>query len=406
MVFDGRVRSRVPRSSSRSSQSADDQPQQGVRLQRLLAEAGVASRRACEELIEQGEVSVNGEIRTELPIFVDPKRDRVVVQGRVVELTAPTRKQARRARNPDDNALARGPRVYVMVHKPERVLVTTADQAEEVAPNQKARGNRRAITDLVEHPSGARLYPIGRLDFLMTGLVLLTNDGQLAHRLTHASFEIPRLYRAEVRGSITQDALNTLQRRVCPTPSAEELDSFAAQQPEGNDVAAKSGRPGGGGRGAWRERPMIQGTPGVVIAHAGDDKVTLDITVRSQRAKLLQEILLQLGLDIRKLTCIGIGPLTMDHLKVGGWRDLTPEEVTTLKQAVGLTKADTGEAPRTPGIKKPRRAPTGAKPSNRPLQGKKPFKKTSRKAGPKGGPAPRTTSAAARPKKKSTRSGR
>ena len=127
-----------------------------------LAEAGVASRRECEQMILDGRVEVNGHPITELPAFVHPGQDRVSVDGRPL---------ARPERGPRGRS-GRMDRVYVMLNKPDNTLGTTRDDLEY------KKGGRRTVVDLVEHPSGARLFPVGRLDFHSTGLVLMTNDGE------------------------------------------------------------------------------------------------------------------------------------------------------------------------------------------------------------------------------------
>ena len=144
-----------------------------VRIQKVMAGLGVASRRACEQMVADGMVSVNGTVVLTLPVLVDPLHDRIEIDGR-----------------PLPQMTARGERtIHVMLYKP-RHTVTTASDPE----------GRRTVTELVEHPSGVRLYPVGRLDFDTMGLVLLTNDGDLANKLTHPRFGIEKTYRAIVRG--------------------------------------------------------------------------------------------------------------------------------------------------------------------------------------------------------------
>jgi len=134
-----------------------DDDSRGPRLQKVLADLGVASRRSCEELIEAGSVTVNGELVRALPAWVNPDEDRIEVDGQVVN------------RN-------RERLIYVMLHKPRGTVST----------NRDPEGRTRAI-DLVQHPDNPRLYPVGRLDIDSSGLLLLTNDGDLTNRLTSTS---------------------------------------------------------------------------------------------------------------------------------------------------------------------------------------------------------------------------
>ena len=155
-------------------------PKRGKRLQTVMADAGVASRRACETLIEEGAVEVNGITVRTLPVFVDPAQDRILVNGE------PIRREAL---------------VYVMLWKPKGVVSTNADPA----------GRPRAI-DLVGHPTGVRLFPVGRLDADSTGMLLLTNDGELAHRLAHPRFEVHKTYEVVLDGDLDDSALRKLEQ--------------------------------------------------------------------------------------------------------------------------------------------------------------------------------------------------
>jgi pseudouridine synthase len=249
-----------------------------VRLQRFLADAGVAARRTCEAMIERGRVRVNGEVVRRLPVFVDPATDRIDVDG--VGVKGAVR------------------RVYVMLHKPERVLVTTADEPG---------AERRTVADLVDHPAASRLFPVGRLDFAACGLVLLTNDGELANRLTHPRYGVEKRYEAAVRGG---------------------LDVGAARA-----VRQKLAAPGG------REAPEIRVTRDV------SGGAVLEITIREGRGRELREVLKHLGMPVKRLTRVAIGPLELRALGPGRWRELTRDEVQALRRAGGKPeKARSGKA--------------------------------------------------------------
>ena len=165
--------------------------QEGERLQKVLAAAGIGSRRAVEELIDQGRIAVNGR-RARLGQRVDPTKDQVEVDGSRVPLQAEL--------------------VHYLLNKPPGVVSTASDPE-----------GRETVTDLV--PGGERVWPVGRLDADSEGAVLLTNDGDLTYRLTHPSFEVPKTYLAEVEGAPGARALKALERGVelddGPTAPAE-----------------------------------------------------------------------------------------------------------------------------------------------------------------------------------------
>jgi 23S rRNA pseudouridine2605 synthase len=235
----------------------------GVRLQKFLSDAGVASRRRAEELIRAGRVLVNDEVTDMLPAFVDPAQDRVVVDGTCVR---PQRLE------------------YFLVHKPKGVVCTNSDPA----------GRVRAIDLLPELP--VRLFPVGRLDAESTGLLLLTNDGELAERITHPRYGIPKTYYAEVRGRVPRDL-----------PAHMRAGVYLA---EGKARAS-----------------------GVKIVHSGSDRSALLITLREGRNRQVRRMLVRLGHPVRKLKRVQIGPLTLHGLPVGSARRLTPKELAQLRAA-------------------------------------------------------------------------
>jgi 23S rRNA pseudouridine2605 synthase len=150
------------------------------RLQKVLAGAGVDSRRKCEELILERAVSVNGEVVNRLPVFVDPEKDIIEVNGRKIR---PARK------------------IYFLLNKPKGVICTNFDP----------QGRRRAV-DLVK--SRLRIYCAGRLDIDTTGLIILTNDSELANRLTHPRYGLSKTYIAEVKGKVTAEQIDRLKRGI------------------------------------------------------------------------------------------------------------------------------------------------------------------------------------------------
>ncbi|MFI4882893.1 MAG: pseudouridine synthase [Phycisphaerales bacterium JB064] len=258
------------------------------RLQRILADAGVASRRACEDLIREGMVEVNGQIITDLPAFADPRKDDIRVNGR-------------RIRRPEQS-------VTVVFNKPTATLTTAADE-----PGM----DRRTVMDIVQHPLAPRLFPVGRLDYDTTGLLILTNDGELANRLAHPRYEIPKTYRAIVSGVMTDESLESLERGV-----------VLAHRTKGKT------------RGAER----TQGVQ-VTITKQLRDRAHLEITLTEGRNREVRRVLARVGCPVRKLERVAIGPVKLAELRRGHWRDIRPSELKALKIAVGLIDADKGKRP-------------------------------------------------------------
>ncbi len=244
------------------------------RLHRVMAHAGVGSRRACEELIERGEVTVNGKVVVEHPVWVDPERDRIVVEGRV--MPKPERP------------------VYVMLFKPRKTVCTMSDP-----------GGRRTVAELVNHPSASRLYPVGRLDYDTMGLLLMTNDGDLANQLTHPSFGVHKTYRAVVKRRLSEDDVAELEQGV-----------YLAERRDGRTIGAERTLPA-------RLR----------LVHREADRTILDITLREGRNRQVRRMLARVGCPVKKLMRIQMGPLKLKGLQLGEWRELTTPEVNALRKA-------------------------------------------------------------------------
>jgi 23S rRNA pseudouridine2605 synthase len=226
----------------------------------------VVSRRAAEEYIQAGRVAVNGQVVTAMGVKVDPDRDVVTVDGRAVRVAAATR--------------------TVMLHKPYGYVCTIRDPQ-----------GRRVVTELLgKMPE--RLYPVGRLDYDATGLLLLTNDGELAHRLTHPSYLVPRTYRVTVSGEVSKETVRRLAAGI-------DLD----------------------GRTVY---------PDVQVNKREAEKTVLEITVREGRYHLIKRLLDQVGHPVVKLKRIAFGPLTLEGLPRGTFRELTGREMAALKGEVGL----------------------------------------------------------------------
>ncbi len=263
--------------------------QVGERLQRVLAAAGGGARRGDERIIEEGRVQVDGGGVKGLPSFWKPATDRVEVDGRPIGV----RKRPRP--------------IYIMVNKPERVLTSTSDEPG---------ADRKTVMGLVGHPSAGRLFPVGRLDFLTTGLVLLTNDGALANRLTHPRYGVPKTYRAVVRGILDETALARGRRGLL-----KELRK--ADRRDGRVI------PGDGP--ADRLEMSIAGYE--------QGHTVLRVVVRDGKAGNIGSMLAGGGIQVKKLERTAIGPLELRAVARGSWRELERDEVRALKKAGGARRA-------------------------------------------------------------------
>jgi pseudouridine synthase len=248
------------------------------RLHKILAHAGIASRRAAERLIAEGRVTVNGKAVREMGTKADPARDDIRVDGRRVK--GPERLR------------------YILLYKPAGYVTTRSDPER-----------RRTVMDLI---GGVReyVYPVGRLDFDTEGLLLLTNDGELAAMLTHPRHEVERTYEAHVAGVPGDDAIDRLRRGI-------PLDGRRTQPA---DVILLNKRPND------REGP---GSPPRTPARRGGS--ILLITIREGRNRQVRRMLEAVGHPVRKLRRTKIGPLSDRRLKPGEWRDLSAKEVAALQ---------------------------------------------------------------------------
>jgi len=237
----------------------------------------VASRRQCERLIEAGRVAVNGRVVRDLPAFADPSRDSITV---------------------DDRPVGAGARhVYIMLNKPSRTLSTTHDEPG---------ADRRTVLDLVDHPATPRLFPVGRLDYDTVGLVLLTNDGGLANRLTHPRFGVSKTYRAVVRGRLEDEQVQGLERGI-----------YLADRDQGRTS------------GASRTARV-----GIRIIRRDRERTILQITLKEGRNRQVRRMLAQVGCPVRRLERIAMGPLRLTGLARGQWRLLERAELSALRRAV------------------------------------------------------------------------
>jgi pseudouridine synthase len=239
----------------------------GVRLQKVLAAAGVGSRRHCEELIGAGRVEVDGQTVRRFGARVDPEHQVIRVDGKRI----PSRQDV----------------VYLAFNKPPKVLTAMSDD----------RG-RRTITDFLGDRA-ERLFHVGRLDYDTEGLMLLTNDGELAHRLAHPSYEVAKTYLADVPGPVPRD----LARRLA---TGIELEDGVAV--------------------ADRFR---------VLEQAGT-RALVEITLHEGRKHIVRRMLAEVGHPVSRLVRTTVGPVKLGNLRPGATRDLTTKEIGELYAAVGL----------------------------------------------------------------------
>ena len=280
------------------------------RLQKILSQAGIASRRAAEKLIAEGRVTVNGKTVLEMGTKADADTSDIRVDGR--RLRAPERKR------------------YILLNKPAGVVSTRSDPQR-----------RRTVIDLLV---GVReyVYPVGRLDYETEGLLILTNDGDLAARLTHPRHGVERSYEARVAGMPDAEALTQLRNGI-PLDGHRTLPAEAMLLNAKHDTEGRSkGLRPREREGAPREREGV-----------------VQLTIREGRNRQVRRMLEAIGHPVRELARTRIGPLTDRRLKVGTWRDLTKEEVTTL-QALANRPAPT-PPPRRPRPAAARRRPASAR---------------------------------------------
>ena len=242
---------------------------QPIRVQKFFSDIGLLSRRAAEAEIEKGNVSVNGHPVT-LGTKIDPKRDVVFWKGKRI-------------------SAEKAPAVYIMLNKPRGYLCAASDD----------RG-RKCVTDLLVGVK-ERVYPVGRLDLISEGILLLTNDGEMTSRLTHPSYEVPKLYRVKVDGQVDEAQLELLRSEM-------ELDGY-------------------------RIRPVE-----VTVHNVFDDSTVLSFTLYEGRNRQIRKMCEQANLTVKRLNRISIGKLKLNNLPVGKWRYLNDEEIEYLRKVTKMKR--------------------------------------------------------------------
>lgn len=240
----------------------------GVRLQKVLAAAGVGSRRMCEAMIAAGRVEVDGEVVRTMGVRVDPRSAVIKVDGMRIAT--------------EESGL-----VHLALNKPREVVSTMTDPHGRPSLGDYVKGRRE------------RLFHVGRLDADTEGLILLTNDGELAHRLTHPSYEVPKTYLAEVVGPLRRDVGRRLREGVELEDGTVEVDSF---------------------------RPVDR----------SGARVMVEIVLHEGRKHIVRRLLDAVGHPVERLVRTAIGPITLGDLRVGNTRTLTRDEVGRLYREVGL----------------------------------------------------------------------
>lgn len=247
-------------------------PSDTLRLNKFIAQCGVASRRGADDMVFAGRVTVNGEPADSPGLQVDPARDEVAVDGKVI------------GRKADTGDLT------LMLHKPVETVTTAKDP----------QGRKTVLDLLPPEIRRKRPFPVGRLDFFSEGLLLLTTDGDLCYRLTHPKYHLPKVYVVTIRGSVPQRAVQTMRQGM----TLREGDKLAPA--------------------AVRVKKPVAGTQQL--------EITLIQGVNRQIRRMCEE----LGLTILRLARVRQGPISLGDLKRGAWRELTAEETAALKRDVGL----------------------------------------------------------------------
>jgi 23S rRNA pseudouridine2605 synthase len=244
--------------------------EEGVRLQKVLSQAGIASRRVAERMILDGRVEVDGNIVTEMGTRVDTSTSVIRVDGARVQL--------------DDELM------YLALNKPVGMYSTMTDEK-----------GRPCVGDVVEHRvrGTKKLFHVGRLDADTEGLLLLTNDGELAHRLMHPSYEIPKTYLATVTGKVPKGLGNTLREGVELEDGPAKVDDFS----------------------------IVDTVPG---------KSLVKVTLHEGRNRIVRRLFKQVGFPVEALVRIAIGDVTLGEQKPETIRVLTRKEIGELQKAVGL----------------------------------------------------------------------
>lgn len=238
-----------------------------IRLQKVLADAGVASRRKAEEMILDGRVTVDGRVVRTLGTKINPENSEVMVDGEII-LQVKTK-------------------IYLALNKPRGILSTLSDPE-----------NRPHLGDLLRDRS-ERLFHVGRLDKDSEGLLLLTNDGEIAHRATHPSFSLPKNYLLELKGNVSREVADAFRQGVELEDGVAKVDKLT----------------------------VLAGQPG---------KTIFDVVIHDGRNQILRRMAAATGLTVERLIRIGMGPIKLGELTPGKWREIKGAELISLQKALSI----------------------------------------------------------------------
>jgi 23S rRNA pseudouridine2605 synthase len=258
------------------------------RLQKIIAAAGIASRRKAEELITQGRVSINGHTITELGSKADPATDHIKVDGKLL-------RGAER-------------HVYFLLNKPKGYVTTVSDPE-----------GRPTVMDLVKNVN-TRIYPVGRLDWASEGLLLLTNDGDLASKLTHASSHVQKTYLVKIAGRATAEDIEKLRRgiRIGARPAAQR---------------AQTGSRNAGALRGPREMKQVFTAPAEIRLTKDAANPWYEVTLIEGKNRQIRRMFEEIGHHVEKIKRVRYGPLSLD-VEPGQVRELAPQEVNALRKSV------------------------------------------------------------------------
>lgn len=232
------------------------------RLQKIISAAGIASRRASENMIGEGRVMVNGKVAT-VGMSADPDVDTILVDGEPISISARRR--------------------YIILHKPKGYVTTMKDE----------RG-RPTVADLVAD-AGGRLYPVGRLDMDSEGLLIMTDDGELANALMHPSHEVNKLYNVFVQGEDVKGSIKAMQ-------AMEKLEGEPISRPE------------------------------VMLIELKGQHAEIQVTIHEGKNRQVRRMCKECGLGVNRLVRVAEGPILLGELPVGKWRTMTREEISFLQK--------------------------------------------------------------------------
>lgn len=271
------------------------------RLQKIIAAAGIASRRKAEHMIASGLVEVNGRTVTELGSKADPEHDHIRVNGKLL-------------RGAEQH-------VYLLMNKPKGYVTTVSDPEGRPTVMNLLRGSR------------ARVYPVGRLDYASEGLLLLTNDGDLAHALMKAASHVEKVYLVKVAGVPSEASLQKLRRGLMIPEGRIGSGRREPQTSDSADQPPKPDRVSNSGRGAKRQR--VRTAPAKLRLVKESENPWYEVTLIEGRNRQLRKMFEEIGHHVEKIKRVRYGPLTLD-VPPGEFRRLTPEELKKLRLSAGL----------------------------------------------------------------------